>query len=77
MSHLVTIEEAQSRLPELIAGLGIGDEMVITQNNQPVARLVADHSQLVQPRVPGNCRGMITLGVDDDEHLQDFAEYMP
>jgi hypothetical protein len=26
--------------------------------------------------VPGNCKGMITLAVEDDEHLQDFEEHM-
>jgi len=29
-----------------------------------------------QPRQPGNCKGMLTIGADDDEHLKDFAEYM-
>lgn len=77
MSHLVTLEEAQSRLSEIIAGLEVGDEMVITHNNQPVARLVPDRSHLGQPRVPGNCRGMIHLTSEDDDHLRDFAEYMP
>ena len=28
------------------------------------------------PRVPGNCKGMITLLIEDDEHLKDFEEYM-
>jgi prevent-host-death family protein len=26
---------------------------------------------------PGLCKGMITIVADDDEHLKDFAEYMP
>lgn len=77
MSHLVTLEEAQSRLAELIANLEVGDEMVITHNNQRIAILTPDRRCLAKPRVPGNCRGMITLGDEDDEHLQDFAEYMP
>ncbi len=25
----------------------------------------------------GNCKGMITLAVLDDEHLRDFEDYMP
>ena len=29
------------------------------------------------PRKPGNCKGMIQLLVEDDEHLKDFKEYMP
>ena len=37
----VTIEEAQAKLSDLIHGLQPGEELVITENNQPVARLVA------------------------------------
>jgi PIN domain nuclease of toxin-antitoxin system len=28
-------------------------------------------------RQPGNCRGMLTIVSDDDEHLEHFKEYMP
>jgi antitoxin (DNA-binding transcriptional repressor) of toxin-antitoxin stability system len=35
----ISIEEAQSRLPELIHGLVPGDEITLTENNRPVARL--------------------------------------
>jgi hypothetical protein len=30
-----------------------------------------------KPREPGLLRGFITIVSDDDEHLKDFAEYMP
>ena len=36
----VTIQEAQANLPELIHKLTPGDEVVITENDQPVAKLV-------------------------------------
>ena len=35
----ITIQEAQANLPELIHRLSPGDEVLITENNQPVARL--------------------------------------
>jgi antitoxin (DNA-binding transcriptional repressor) of toxin-antitoxin stability system len=73
----VTIEEAQARLVELIGRLTPGEEIVITKNQQPVAKLVGQAPAQRTPRVPGNCKGMITLAVDDDEHLKDFQEYMP
>jgi prevent-host-death family protein len=73
----VTIEEAQARLAELIGRLTPGEEIVITKNQQPVAKLVGHASAQRTPRIPGNCKGMITLAVDDDEHLKDFEEYMP
>ena len=72
----VTIEEAQSKLPELIEHLGTGEELVITRNQQPIARLRAEPPPALRPREPGNCTGMLVIRADDDEHLQDFAEYM-
>ena len=76
MSATITVEEAQTRLPELIGKLAPGEEIIITQDQQPVARLVGERPPARQPRVPGNCKGLITLLVEDDEHLQDFEEYM-
>ncbi len=75
----VTIQEAQSKLSDLIHNLVPGDEVVITENNQPVAKLV---SELPKPKLglrppPGLGKGCITIVSDDDEHLKDFAEYMP
>jgi prevent-host-death family protein len=75
----VTIQEAQAKLADLIHKLTPGDEVVITENNQPVAKLV---SELPKPKPPlrpppGLGKGFITIISDDDEHLKDFAEYMP
>ena len=77
MSVLVTVEEAQAHLKELIHQLAPGEEVVITENQQPVATLVGKTSTPRKPRVPGNCRGMINLLTEDDEHLEGFAESMP
>jgi prevent-host-death family protein len=77
MSTTVTMEEAQAHLPELVARLAGGEELIITQNQKPVAKLVRESPPVRQPRKPGNCKGMIILQVEDDEHLQGFAEYMP
>jgi prevent-host-death family protein len=77
MSATITVEEAQAKLIEVIGSLSLGEEIVITQNQEPVAKLVGQRPSDRKPRVPGNCKGMITLAVEDDEHLKDFAEYMP
>ena len=73
----VTIQEAQAKLADLIHKLTPGDEVVITENNQPVARLVSEKPPVRQRPGPGLCKGMITIVADDDEHLKDFEEYMP
>lgn len=39
--HTVTLEEARERLDELVAEAGRGGEIIITKNEQPVAKLAA------------------------------------
>jgi prevent-host-death family protein len=73
---IVTIEEAQAKLPELIEKLTSGEEVVITRNTEPVAQLVPLAPARPRP-VFGSCKGMLTIESEDDEHLQDFADYMP
>jgi prevent-host-death family protein len=73
----VTIQEAQAKLTQLIHQLRPGQEVVITENNQPVAKLVGSRAPAQQRPQPGLAKGMITIVADDDEHLKDFAEYMP
>lgn len=72
----LTVEEAQARLPKLIDELSRGDEIVITRNSIPVGRLVS--VSLDKPRpIAGRGRGKIDILAEDEEHLKDFAEYMP
>jgi antitoxin (DNA-binding transcriptional repressor) of toxin-antitoxin stability system len=74
----VTIQEAQAKLPELIHQLSAGVELVITDNQQPVARLSALLPTSPQvPRQPGTLRGTILyMAPDFDAPLEDFKEYM-
>ncbi len=76
MLETISIEEAQTNLPALIDRLQPGAEIVITRNHQPVAALHAPSSVLPQPRF-GSCQGALTIVAEDDEHLQDFQEYLP
>lgn len=72
----VTLEEAQAKLPELIEHLADGEGLLITRNEQPIARLTAAEKPKRKPRKAGNCKGLLTIVADDDEHLKDFEEYM-
>lgn len=74
----ISIEEAQAQLPDLIHRLHSGDEVVITKNNQPVARLMATAVEpRQQPRQPGTLRGSVLyMSPDFDAPLDDFRDYM-
>ena len=52
----VTIQEAQAKLSDLIHQLSPGEEVVITENNQPVAKLVASRRESHAPS-PAAVRG--------------------
>ncbi|MCI0338413.1 MAG: hypothetical protein L0226_12620 [Acidobacteria bacterium] len=76
MPETISLEEAQSMLPELIDRLKPGTEIIITRDNQPVAGLHLLAGAQPQPRF-GNCQGKLVILAEDDEHLKDFEEYMP
>lgn len=73
---IVSVEQAQHGLLELIERLSLGEEIVITRDEQPVARLVAPVVKGHEPRTPGIARDQIAYMADDfDAPLKDFEEY--
>lgn len=76
MQTTMALEEIKVTLPELLDSLAPGDEVILTRHQQPVAKLISEAPKQPQPRKAGNCIGMIQIVADDDEHLQDFEEYM-
>ncbi len=71
----IPVEQAEGHLAEIIEKLPPGEEVVLTRDDKPVARLIRTPNQ-GRPR-PGLGKGMLTIVSDDDEHLKDFADYMP
>lgn len=79
MSTTITMAEAQAKLPELVAHMESGEEIIITQDHKPVARLMREQSAVRKPRKPrkaGSAKGKLIILQEDDEHLKDFEEYM-
>jgi antitoxin (DNA-binding transcriptional repressor) of toxin-antitoxin stability system len=72
-----TVEEVQARLPELVHQIEAGEEVLIVREGKPVAKLVAPPPMPMGVPIPGRGKGKLTIHSDDDEHLKDFAEYMP
>jgi antitoxin (DNA-binding transcriptional repressor) of toxin-antitoxin stability system len=76
MSHTISIEQAAARLSDLIGKLKPGDEIVLTRQDQPVARILPNHP-IRSRRKAGSCKGMLVIQKEDDEHLAHFDDYMP
>ena len=71
----IPLHEAQSSLADLIHGLAAGDEIIITENDQPVALIVPAES--IAERQCGTLRGTVLyMAPDFDAPLEDFREYM-
>ncbi|HET6574073.1 MAG TPA: type II toxin-antitoxin system prevent-host-death family antitoxin [Fimbriiglobus sp.] len=71
----VTIQEAQANLSDLIHRLTPGEEVVITENDQPVARLVPTLTAKKPPQF-GTLKGTVLSMEHFDDPLEDFKEYM-
>jgi antitoxin (DNA-binding transcriptional repressor) of toxin-antitoxin stability system len=77
MSVFITVEEAQATLKELIGKMIPGVELFITENEQPVAKLIAVPKTQQGPRQPGTLKGTVLyMAPDFDAPLEDFKEYM-
>lgn len=76
MTRMIELHVAQATLGELVAGLKPHEDIVITKDHKPVAKLVAT-AAVRAPRVPGLMKGRLTILAEDDEHLKGFEEYMP
>jgi prevent-host-death family protein len=77
VSAVVTVDEAQAKLKELIGKLAPGEEIVITENQRPVAKLVGERPARPPRPAPGLGRGSILyMAPDFDEPLEEFKDYV-
>ena len=79
MQTTIAVEDIKVTLPELLDSLTPGDEVILTRNKQPVAKLVSDVPKPApkQRPGPGLCKGMITyMAPDFDAPLEEMKEYM-
>ena len=74
---VVTIEEAKAALSELIHTLAPGEEILITEHNQPVARLIPARAKVsANGRQLGTLQGTVThMASDFDAPLDEFKDY--
>ncbi|HJU53543.1 MAG TPA: DUF2281 domain-containing protein [Pyrinomonadaceae bacterium] len=85
----IDLDKAKSQMARLIQSALDGEEVIITENDQPVLIIVrvakADtpamlhrrDQQATKPRrQSGSAKGSIYMSDDFDEPLEDFTEYM-
>ena len=74
---MITLEEAQSKLPEVIGQLSRGQEIAVTQGGHVVARIVGERAETRRRPEPGMCRDMIIyMAPDFDETPEEFKDYL-
>jgi prevent-host-death family protein len=73
---VIELSEAETKLEKLVEEAGSGEEIVITRDGTPVARLVAPAAVTQVERIPGSAKGMFIVPDDFDAPLDDFREYM-
>ena len=72
----VDLNEAQSRLPEIISGLNPGEQVAIVQNGEPLAMLTRNQPKQ-WPCAAGSAKNTRHwMAPDFDAPLEDFREYM-
>jgi antitoxin (DNA-binding transcriptional repressor) of toxin-antitoxin stability system len=77
MPTTISVEEAQAHLRELIEKLAPGEELVIIDNQQPVAKLVGDRPARSPRPAPGLGKGSILyMAPDFDEPMAESTEYI-
>jgi antitoxin (DNA-binding transcriptional repressor) of toxin-antitoxin stability system len=71
----VSVEKTETiQLPDLIDSVINGEEVVFTQNNLPIAKLVAVRQEKPRPQF-GSAKGLFVMAEDFNEPLTDFDEY--
>lgn len=71
----INIYEAKTQLSKLIARVEGGEEITISRNGRPAARLVPI-ARRTAPRVPGALKGQFWMSPDfDDFTAQDEADW--
>jgi prevent-host-death family protein len=72
MADTVSLDDAQAQLARLVERAASGEEIVISRNGIPLARLMPLSSQ--STRCPAGALGIVTIGAAFDDPLPDEIE---
>jgi len=68
------ILEAKEHFVELIHKVAHGEEIIIMEDNEPVAKLIKAEKTIAK-RQFGTARGLVKIADDFNKPLEEFAEY--
>ncbi|MGB3207674.1 MAG: type II toxin-antitoxin system Phd/YefM family antitoxin [Crinalium sp.] len=66
------INQVESNFPQFLDLALKGEEIIITQNDKPVAQILP----IKRPLKRGSAKGKVWISPDFDEPLADFQDYM-
>lgn len=69
-TKVITINELQNKISEMLECIAVGDKIIIKKDNKPFARLIP-FSNRENKRVAGLNKGEIWISDDFDEPLPD------
>lgn len=76
MTKTIAVGDVATKLPAMLETLQKGDEIIVTNEEKIVARVIGERETTKVPRKAGFLKGLIHIVADDEEHLKDFEEYM-
>ena len=75
MTTTLAVEDLALTLPELLDTLSPGDEVILTRNQKPLAKLIGEPAPKPSRPVPGLGRGSILhMSPDFDDSMDDLLE---
>ena len=72
----IDINQALPQIKKLLEIASTGEEIIITENNQPMVKLVSIKKDKKRPSLFGSDKDIISISDDFDEALEDFKDYM-
>lgn len=72
----IDINQALPQIKKLLEIASTGEEIIITENNQPMVKFVSIKTDTKRPSLFGSDKDIISISDDFDEPLEDFKDYM-
>jgi antitoxin (DNA-binding transcriptional repressor) of toxin-antitoxin stability system len=78
--HTIDVSQLQSLFPHLLEVVGAGEEVIITRNAEPFAKISLVNGSKAQKKegdlVYGSGKGLLVMREDFDDPIEGFEEYM-